>query len=219
MSQAIERQSVGILGGTFDPVHIGHLRTAVELRHLLQLDELRLLPNAQPPHREQPQISGAHRLAMLHLAVADEPGLRVDDRELRREGPSFTVDTLCDLREELGKQTAICLCIGMDSLVNLSTWHEWQSLADLAHIVVAARPGWRLPETGAVADWLEDKLVRNPKELTSAVAGRVLVRELTLLPVSASAIRSDLQTGRSVRYLTPDCVLEYIEQHNLYSFG
>lgn len=216
MSQRSELQSVGIFGGTFDPVHIGHLRTAVELRQLLELNEIRLLPNAQPPHRELPGVSADRRLSMLKIAVADEPGLVVDDRELRRAGPSYTIDTLRELRTELGDQVAICLCIGMDSLVNLASWRQWQVLADFAHIVVAARPGWRLPSTGDVMTWLASKLTADPGELKMVAAGRVLVAELTLLPVSASAIRDDLKAKRSVRYLTPDRVIEYIERNHLY---
>lgn len=216
MSQHTELQSVGIFGGTFDPIHIGHLRTAVELRQLLELDEIRLLPNAQPPHRELPGVSAEHRLAMLQIAVADEPGLVVDDRELRRAGPSYTIDTLGELRAELGEHVAICLCIGMDSLVNLASWQRWQALTEFAHIVVAARPGWQLPATGEVADWLEDKTVTDPAQLKQSTAGSVFVEALTLLPVSATGIRDALKAGRSVRYLTPERVIHYMKTHRLY---
>lgn len=207
---------IGIFGGTFDPVHIGHLRTAVELRQLLDLDEIRLVPAARPPHREQPLVSAAHRVAMLRAAVYREPGLCVDDRELHRGGPSYTIDTLRELRAELGRQTRLCLCVGMDSLVGLSAWRQWRELTDYAHLVVAARPGWSAPEHGPVAAWLTERWVRDSGRL-SGVAGCVLVVEMTLLPVSATTIRANLAAGHSVRYLVPDPVLDYIHQQDLYS--
>ena len=212
-------KAVGIFGGTFDPVHIGHLRTAVELREHLGLDELRLMPSARPPHREQPGVSAEHRLAMLQLAIGKgnlAAGLLADDRELRREGLSYTVETLAQLRTELGDNIALCLCIGMDSLVNLHTWQRWQTLSDYAHIVVAARPGWHLPETGPVAQWLAGRCTDDPKLLSKSPSGRVLVEAMTLLPVSATQIREDLAAGSSVRYLVPDAVIQYIHQHGLY---
>ncbi len=217
-------KAVGIFGGTFDPVHIGHLRTAVELREHLGLDELRLMPSARPPHREQPGVSAEHRLAMLRLAIGSDipvdsqpvDGLLADDRELHREGLSYTVETLVQLRAELGGDVALCLCIGMDSLVNLHTWQRWQELSDYAHIVVAARPGWHLPETGPVAQWLAGRCTDDPHTLSQSASGRVLVEAMTLLPVSATKIREDLATGSSVRYLVPDAVIQYIHQHGLY---
>ncbi len=218
-------KAVGIFGGTFDPVHIGHLRTAVELREHLGLDELHLMPSARPPHRERPGVSAEHRLAMLRLAIdGGEPGdggldcdgLLADDRELRREGLSYTVETLAQLRNELGGDVALCLCIGMDSLVNLHTWQRWQELSDYAHIVVAARPGWHLPETGPVAQWLAGRYTDDVQLISHSPSGRVLVEAMTLLPVSATQIRENLATGHSVRYLVPDAVIQYIHQHGLY---
>jgi len=217
-------KAVGIFGGTFDPVHIGHLRTAVELREHLGLDELHLMPSARPPHREQPGVSAEHRLAMLRLAIDGErqgngvvaSGLVADDRELRREGLSYTVETLAQLRGDLGSDVALCLCVGMDSLVNLHTWQRWRELSDYAHIVVAARPGWHLPETGPVAEWLAGRCTDDPQLLSQSPSGCVLVEAMTLLPVSATQIREDLAAGSSVRYLVPDAVIQYIHQHGLY---
>ncbi len=192
------------------------MRTALELRQLLDLDEIRLLPSACPPHREQPEVSAEHRLAMLRLAVDSERGMLVDDRELHRAGPSYSIDTLTELRAELGDRVSICFCIGMDSLVTLASWHRWQELSELAHIVVVARPGWEFPHEGEVADWLEGKIIDDPAGLKTDAAGKALIEELTLLPVSASAIREDLEAGHSVRYLMPDGVLEYIRANKLY---
>lgn len=208
--------AIGIFGGTFDPVHIGHLRTALELRDYLGLDTLHLMPCADPPHRETPMTPAAQRLAMLELAIAGEPGLVADDRELRRGGLSYTVDTLVGLRAERGAREPLYLCIGMDSLATLDTWHRWRELTDHAHIVVAARPGWNLPGQGPVAEWLASRRVYDVDGLRAAPAGAVLVVEMTLLPVSATALRTDLAAGRSIRYLTPDPVIDYINSHGLY---
>ena len=208
--------ALGLFGGTFDPVHIGHLRTALELREALGLEQMRLIPAARPPHRGRPGVAAEHRLAMLAAAIGDEPGLVADDRELRRSGPSYTIDTLAELRAEVGAEVSLCLCLGMDSLVKIASWRRWQEFTDFAHLVVAARPGWRAPTSGAVADWLADRWVRRPEQLRTAAAGRALILSLTLLPVSATRLRGDLAQGRSVRYLVPDAALAYLRSHGLY---
>lgn len=207
---------MGLFGGTFDPVHIGHLRTALELREALGLEQMRLIPSARPPHKGSPEVGAKHRLAMLAAAIGDEPGLVADDRELRRDGPSYTIDTLAELRAEVGAEVSLCLCLGMDSLVKLASWRRWREITDFAHLVVAARPGWRAPASGAVAEWLADRWVRHPEQLRAAAAGRALILSLTLLPVSATRLRGDLAHGRSVRYLVPDAALAYLRNHGLY---
>lgn len=208
-----------MFGGTFDPVHIGHLRTCVELREYLNVQQIHMIPCARPPHREQPTVSAEHRLAMLRLAIDAEPGLLADDRELRRQGLSYTVATLEELRGEIGEDAPLYLCVGMDSLVNLDSWHRWRDIVELAHLVVVARPGWHLPTSGLVADWVQDKVVSDVTSLSAAPCGRIMIREMTLLPVSSSALRENLIRGRSVRYLAPDEVLNYINQHQLYQQG
>lgn len=207
---------IGIFGGTFDPVHIGHLRTAVELRKVLGLDEMRLIPSAIPPHRTQPQASAEHRMAMLRLALDREPGLIADDCELRRQGPSYTLDTLKQLRAKAGPETSLCLCIGMDSLISLNQWHQWRELTDIAHIVVAARPGWHLPQSGEVLDFVRAHRATETESLKSSPAGKLLMLEMTLLPISATGIRQSLQRQESIRYLVPEKVIHYITQHQLY---
>ncbi len=209
--------SVGIFGGTFNPVHIGHLRTALELRQSLALQEMRLMPCAVPPHRNQPEVAAEHRLQMLRVAIDAEPGLSVDDRELSRPGPSYTIDSLQELRGELGDSASICLCIGMDSLVNLACWHRWRELLDYAHIVVTARPGWHAPEDGEVGDLVRARQSDSVMRLHQQPAGLVWLAEMTLLPVSSTDIRHSLIRGNSVRYLLPDKVIEYIGQYQLYS--
>jgi nicotinate-nucleotide adenylyltransferase len=212
----VSLDAIGLFGGTFDPVHIGHLRTALELRETLGLRRMLLIPSARPPHREQPEVSAGDRLAMLAAAIDDEPGLVADGRELRRTGPSYTIDTLTELRAELGATIALCLCVGMDSLTTLTTWRRWRELTDFAHLVVAARPGWQLPSRGEVADWLAERRCDTVEQLHRQAAGLVLIQTLTLLPVSATQLRADLAAGRSTRYLVPDAALAHIRAHGLY---
>lgn len=209
--------AIGIFGGTFDPIHIGHLRTGLELREHIGLDELRFIPCGDPPHRDAPLTPARHRLAMTVLALDGEPGLRADDCEVARPGLSYTADTLADIRAGLGEHTPLCLCIGMDSLVHINRWHRWRELAQLAHIVVAARPGWSVPRQGEVADWLDHRQVATPAALTREPAGHLYVAEMTLLPVSATGMRQALASGYSIRYLTPDSVIDYIADNGLYT--
>ena len=209
------RQCIGFFGGTFDPVHFGHLRLALELKQQLQLDELRLLPCFIPPHRATPRVSAQERLQMLQLALADCPELGWDARELQRNAPSYTYDTLCELRSELGAEASLCWCMGMDSLVGLDTWHRWQELIGLAHLVVVARPGWALPTTGPVAE-LVARHRAQPGELHTAAAGKLIVCEARLLPISASEIRAQIGAGQSPQFLLPDSVWRYIREQQLY---
>jgi nicotinate-nucleotide adenylyltransferase len=204
-----------MLGGTFDPIHAGHLRSAVELREALALDEVRFVPCHVPPHRGAPLANAEQRLQMLELALADEPGLRIDARELARSAPSYSIDTLTELRAELGAQCALSLIVGMDAFAQLHSWQRWQELLDYAHIVVIARPGSTLPQTGAVADLLRAK--RSEASVLKQMShGRIASIELTPLPISATTIRELIQRGHSPRYLLPDAVWNYIRAQRLY---
>lgn len=210
----MSRGGVGIFGGTFDPVHFGHLRSALELRQALGLDEVRLMPAHLPPHRGLPGCTSGQRLAMARLAC--EGGeLSVDDRELRREGPSYSVDTLASLRAELGPERPLVMAVGADAFAAIHTWHRWRELASLAHIAVLERPGAALPSVGPVADWLRAARVPSPAGLEGP-AGRIIVLGLTSLAISATAIRAMIARGESPRYLLPDGVWQYIQQHQLY---
>jgi len=207
---------VGILGGTFDPVHYGHLRSAVELVERLQLAQLRLMPSAKPPLRNVPQCSAEHRAAMVELAVAGEARLVCDARELKRAGKSYTIDSLIELRAELGSGTGLCMVMGCDAVLDITQWHRWRELLDWAHIVVIARPGWELPHVGEVAQWLSAHRVDNLHCLRQRQAGCITIEELRPLAISATEIRDILAAGRSARYLLPQSVLDYIEAHTLY---
>ncbi len=147
---------MGIFGGTFDPIHYAHLRTAFELQQALRLKEIRFLPAGNPPHRDQPMADAQLRLKMVQLATADQPGFVVDDREVRKEGPSYSVETLAELRHEYPDRS-LCLIVGMDAFLSLPKWHQWRELLQLAHLVVAHRPGWRAPGMGPLGELLVDR--------------------------------------------------------------
>ena len=207
---------VGVFGGTFDPIHYGHLRSALELSERLELDQLRLMPCATPPHRQSTDCTALQRAAMVELAVAREPRLICDTRELQRSGPSYTIDSLIELRQELGEQTSLSLIMGCDALLDIGSWYRWEDILDWAHVVVIARPGWQLPEHGLVAQWIDDNRLRCAADIKKRAAGGVLIEELRPLAISSTEIRAMLGRGRSVRYLMPESVLDYIEQHRLY---
>jgi nicotinate-nucleotide adenylyltransferase len=207
---------IGILGGTFDPVHFGHLRPALDIQQALGLAELRLLPCRQPPHRDPPHATPEQRLAMLRLATRGEAGLTLDERELLRDGPSYMVETLLSLRAELGAERPLSLLIGMDALHGLDRWHRWRELVDLCHLVVATRPGWTAPQDGAVAQLVRERQVAEATALHARAAGKLMFCPVTLLDISASRIRALLAEGKSARYLLPAEVLEYIHKAGLY---
>lgn len=207
--------AVGLLGGTFDPVHFGHLRPALEIMEALDLAAVRFVPNATPPHREQPVASAAQRLEMLRLAVATQPGFTVDDRELRRSGPSYTVDTLAAIREEVG-DTPLCLLLGVDAFLSLPTWHRWQRLLDLAHLVVCHRPGWSFAPGEVLQRLCARHQTDDPQSLHGTPAGRLLLWPVTQLEISATAIRGHLRRGRSARFLLPEAVRIYLTERALY---
>lgn len=206
---------VGLLGGTFDPIHFGHLRSAVEVREYLALDELRLIPNATPPHRDSPGATAQQRLEMVCLATASDDQLLVDDCELRRERPSYTVETLEALRAELGAEAMLFLIVGWDAFCGLPGWHRWESLLELASLVVLQRPeqDQELPEV--LKDLLAARSVGDASALT-ATCGEILCLAQTPLAISATHIRSLISAGRSPRFLLPDSVLGYIETNGLY---
>ena len=207
---------VGVFGGTFNPVHYGHLRSALELVERLQLAQLRLMPCAEPPHREAPACSARHRAAMVELAVMGEPRLACDSRELQRAGKSYTIDSLMELRGELGEARSLCLVMGCDAVLGITGWHRWRELLDWGHIVVIARPGWHLPGAGDIAEWLQTHRLEQPQQLRQRPAGGILIEELRPLAISSTEIRELLGTGQSARYLLPERVLDYIQAHDLY---
>lgn len=208
--------SLAIFGGTFDPIHIGHLRSAIEVRELLACDELRFIPCHQPPHRAEPAATSAQRMRMLELAIAGEPGLTVDAREIQRDGPSYTIDTLTQLRAEMGAECRLHLVVGMDAFSALDGWHRWRELLDFAHLVVMHRPENAMLGRGVVAELLRERRV-DVEQLQKSPSGSIAIVQLTPLPISATAIRGLIRAHRSPRYLLPDAVWEFIRSNSLYN--
>ena len=212
-------QVTGILGGTFDPVHYGHLRMAQELADALNLSEVRFIPAASPPHRDQPAASASHRALMVNLAIAGNPTFSLDKRELERSGASYTIDTLFSLREELGPDISLCLLMGSDAFLGLSSWHRWNELLTYAHIVVAHRPN-APPQPENMAEplkalWMQTATTRI-EDLAEKNAGYIFMQRITPLDISATAIRTGINKNKSPRYLAPDEVIDYIHTHQLY---
>ena len=207
---------IGILGGSFDPVHCGHLRLALEVREQLRLSSVRLLPAPNPRLREAPRAEVAQRLALLRAAVDAEPGLEVDARELDRDGPTYTVETLESFRREFSAE-ALVFILGMDSFRSLDRWHRWRDLLELAHLVVAQRPGAQLPVEGPVADLLHGCGCDDVAALMAKPAGHILICEPPLLDISATRIRALVAEGRSIRFLVPNKVIELINRTRCYS--
>jgi nicotinate-nucleotide adenylyltransferase len=203
---------IGIYGGTFDPVHYGHLRTALEVQEIFALDELRLIPCYQSPLKDSSQANPQARLQMLQLAIANQSGMICDSRELNRSGRSYTVDTLASLRNEV-MTAPLLLFMGMDAFAEIANWYQWQQLFDYAHIVVMTRPN---TETSALSDFLKQRLITDVSLLKTQPAGKLFFQNVTQLAISATEIRELQAKRRSIRFLLPDNVIDYIEQHKLY---
>jgi nicotinate-nucleotide adenylyltransferase len=212
--------AIGVMGGTFDPIHLGHLRLAEEMAEALDLDQVRFIPAGQPPHRDMPRTSALHRLEMVRRAVAGNPRFTVDAREVEQPAPSYTVDTLTALRAELGPDRPLWLLLGADAFAGLPAWHRWSQLFALAHIAVATRPGPDDPAArpDTLAAELQQELSHRQVPAGSATgpAGTVVLQNMTALDISATRIRAILAQQGSARYLLPDAVLDYIHQHQLY---
>ena len=205
-----------IYGGTFDPVHHGHLRLAVELREHLKVPEIALVPCHIPPHRESPGASSDRRLELLRLAIMEEPGLVVDGRELNRQGTSYTADTLRQIREEIGSDEPLAMVVGTDSFAGFDRWREWERILELAHIIVVVRPGYDISPGSAPAELMAARAADAVSDLHDSSSGRILALEPPLMDISATGIRERIGDGRSPRYLMPDSVWRRICEFGLY---
>ncbi|HSR01492.1 MAG TPA: nicotinate-nucleotide adenylyltransferase [Methylophilaceae bacterium] len=210
---------VGILGGTFNPIHYGHLRMAQQLATGLGMEEVRFIPSASPPHKDNVTVSAEHRAAMVELAIVDNPLFTLDKCELERQGNSYTIDTLISLRNALGKETSLCLMMGSDAFVQLDTWHRWQELLDYAHIILVQRPDQtkqQPPLTKALQTVLEAHYTEQISDLSKGNSGLINMQEISVQDISATQIRDAIKHRQSVKYLLPDEVIAYIQRHRLY---
>ena len=207
--------ALGVFGGTFDPVHFGHLRAASEVKARLGIDDFRLLPAGSPPHRDNTYASAQHRLQMLRLAVADHPDLAVDAREVLRQGESYMVDTLAELRDE-NPRAPLLLFIGQDAINGLDRWHQWKRLFELAHIVVMTRPQDERRYHPELREALDGRVINAFGALKDSLAGQVLYLDVTKLAISSTRIRRLVADEDDPRFLLPDRVLTHIRFHRLY---
>ena len=202
---------IGIFGGTFDPIHYGHLRSAFELLQALRLSEVRFVPSADPPHRNSTFAPARLRYRMVEVAVTDQPGFVVDDCEFRRDGPSYTIDTLTAVREE-HPDVSLCLITGMDAYLGLTSWHRWDEILNLAH-----RPGWKLPDTGELGELLAANGTTSVDDLHRSSRGRIYDHAVTQLEIASTEIRALIAAGRDPRFLMPDSVREVIVDSGCYA--
>ena len=214
----VSNRLIGILGGTFNPIHFGHLRMAQELADALKLTEVRFIPSANPPHKSMLIVSAKHRAAMVQLAIADNPIFTLDTCELERTGASYTIDTLIALREKFGENAALCLIMGSDAFLHLNSWARWQELLDYCHIVLVQRPATsKQPKLAdEIAIFLQDHYSENLDDLTNKTAGYIHMQAITPLDISSTKIRTALKSKHSSRYLMPESVINYIVSHTLY---
>lgn len=209
--------SLAIYGGTFDPVHFGHLRSASEARETLQVQQLKLVPASVPPHHKVPTATPEQRIQMLRLATKDLGYLQIDDREILREGKSFTVDTLASIRGEIGPDVPLSLLLGADTYALLHEWRCWESLGDLAHLVIMERPGSQDQLPGPeVVSWSDKRWVSDPLYLRRQASGLMCRLRLTQMDISATRIRELVRRGGNIDYLLPNEVINYITEHRIY---
>lgn len=207
------QQRIGLFGGTFDPVHFGHLRPAIELAEVFALDQLHLLPNHRPVHRDKPTATTQQRVAMLELATESQPKLVVDTREAMRDKPSYTFDTLTEFRAEF-PQASLIFFMGLDAYAEFDTWHRWQDILELANLVVIDRPDAQLSDWSA--NLLKVQREKYGERVVDSPFGAIERRKVTQLAISATEIRHCIATGKSIDFLLPECVKQYIVTHKLY---
>lgn len=211
------KQAIALYGGTFDPIHYGHLRPVEALCALIGLKKVIWLPNNIPPHRPQPEASSQQRLDMVRLALQPFPSFLVDTREIKKPAPSYTIETLKDFRKEIGNKQSLAFIIGQDSLLSINTWFQWEQLLDVCHLLVCARPGYRADFPSARMEaWLKQHQTQQINDIHQLPAGKIFLADTPLYNISATDIRARHKAGLDCHDLLPQSVEEYIDKHKLY---
>ncbi len=205
---------IAIIGGTFDPIHFGHLRPALDIAEKLSLEEVRFIPSATPPHRWQPEASAEHRINMVKLAIVGVLPFILDDREYHREGASYTIDTLKSIRSEIGNDKSLSMILGLDAFKSFTSWKDWKAIVETCHIIICSRPGYEIDST--LDDFLANRVTQNSDDLKTHKAGKIYFCDVTQLDISATMIRQKIKKKQSCNYLTPAKVCDYIETQKLY---
>ncbi|MBI6191543.1 nicotinate-nucleotide adenylyltransferase [Providencia rettgeri] len=219
MSNSFSKQHnlLALFGGTFDPIHFGHLRPVQALAQQVGLEKVILLPNHVPPHRPQPEATPSQRLEMVKLAIQNAPLFAIDTRELEKNSPSYTIETLVELRQEIGPEKPLAFIIGQDSLLSINKWYGWERILDNCHLLVCSRPGYATQFADSkMQNWLLEHQTTDPIVLNQVANGYIFIGDTPLVNISATEIREKLNSGDSCHDLIPDAVLQYIHQHHLY---
>lgn len=208
-------QAIGFLGGSFDPIHNGHLLPAIEVAQALQLQQLFLMPNHIAPHKTGSHCDAQQRATMVKLAIQDIAQLSIDTRELNRNSASYTVDTLKEIQAQY-PTTPICFIMGMDSLIHFDSWHQWQDILTYCHLVICARPGWKAKFNDTIQTLLEQHQTNCIAELQQQTAGKIYFQHTMQYEISSTQIRFNIKKNLSVEKLMPPQVYSYIKEHHLY---
>ena len=208
--------SIGLFGGTFDPIHYGHLRAAYEILYALNLNEIRFIPCGNPYHRDHAHTDAELRLQMVNVAIKEQKDFLIDDREVRQKKLSYSIDTLISLREDY-IDSPLCLIIGMDVFLSLHKWHRWKEILNFAHIIIAHRPGWSLPNFGTLGDLIKNKRTNNIKDLHVTTHGSIYIQSITQIEISSTEIRNSITKGLNLNFLVPESVIDIIKKFNLYT--
>lgn len=212
----MKRTCVGIYGGTFDPVHYGHLTAAKNIQEQLALEEVRMVVSARPPHREKPRVDEAERYHLLQLAVQNSGGLVADDCEIKRTGPSYMVDTLSDYRQQM-PDSALVLILGMEAFNSFTSWHRWEEIMSLAHIVITSRFGYANELSDSVSAYAEQFITDDKAQLRLCTHGKIYIQSVAPVDISSTQIRRRIKNKETLKDLMPDCCMNYINQHSLYT--
>lgn len=208
-------QPLALFGGTFDPVHLGHIAIALEIQQAYRLGDIYFVLNSQPVHRTEPHATVAERLAMLTLALQNHPSLKIDDSEIQRRGPSYTIDTLEAMRIKFPK-TPFCFILGLDAWLGFTNWHRYEEILKYSHLIIATRPQYVLPQSGQLAELLKLHQTTNPLDLQTSLSGKIIFHATSAIDISATEIRQKIARGENPQSWLAPSVYDYIVQHHLY---